>query len=280
MRRTILASIVLFVCVSGLRALTNKEIAQINNEALDLQLRGEYLKAASMLHRALDATGPESSQRINILHNLGAVYHDLRQYAKSRAYFEESLSLNDRLKVFEDTAQTFAYLASLARLEGDIAESLRYINLALDLRKRLYGEAHWLYATTLCDAGQLDRFLGHFDQAEKKLEQAMEIFGATIGRGHPYADGALFHLAETYRQHGRYEDALSMYQEAIRSITKNLGPDHPRLSLVYLGASKASAKLKRKADAKSYERLARSTVPKSPETHGHTVDVNSLLPRK
>src|SRR5262249_1653585 len=146
-----------------------------------------FEKAARILQKAIKEAPPDSLAKLNTLHNLGAVYHDLAQYGKAQELLEQAIQMNDRLHLADDSASTLAYLSHIAFIRHDQAAMDRYLNQALDARRRIYGERHWMYAITLSDVGEMQRKAKRFEQAEATLQRAIKIFEATLGRDHIYA---------------------------------------------------------------------------------------------
>lgn len=69
--------------------------------------------------------------------------------------------------------------------EGEFADATRAASQVVALRKRLFGENHPRYATSLNNLGQLLRLQAQYREAETAFEKAAEILKATSGEAHP-----------------------------------------------------------------------------------------------
>jgi tetratricopeptide (TPR) repeat protein len=252
----------------------------LNNLALLHQAQGEYPKTIGLLQRALERSSVVSATRAGTLHNLAAAYLDLGQTKKAGELFEASLRMNSQVGAVRETPPTLAFLALLAARAKDTDRAFILLDRALRLRREIYGPTHPLVALSLNDIAELYTETKRYDDAAAVFEESLAIFKASVGVDHAYAAPVLFHYGESRRRQGRNEEALELFQRAIRIMETTFGPGHLRLGLVYRSAALAAEKLRLKEDAKNYtaraDVLQKGQIPYA----RHTIDVSSFTTRK
>lgn len=102
-------------------------------------------------------------------------------------------------------------------------------------RKISLVEANYLFHRL----GRYQELLGNFNLAETFFSSASDISAEVFGKEHPDYAIDLTNLAGSYRDQGRFDEAIEKYQEALRIGEKTIGKDHPdsatRLSNLALG---------------------------------------------
>ena len=87
---------------------------------------------------------------------------------------------------------------------------------ALEIRKRVLGEDHPDYASSLNNLALLYRDMGQYEKARPLLQQALEIRKRALGEDHPDYAISLTNLAELYEHMGQYEKAEPLYSRRWR----------------------------------------------------------------
>jgi len=89
--------------------------------------------------------------------------------------------------------------------------------------KALYGH----YATTLLNLGQLYDKMDKVPESEKAYKEALAIYEKSYGPSSPEDAKALQGLADNYRHHNKFAEAVPLYQRAlkIRDLTASTHPD-------------------------------------------------------
>jgi tetratricopeptide (TPR) repeat protein len=82
------------------------------------------------------------------------------------------------------------------------------------------------YATTLLNLGQLYDKMDRVPDSEKAYKEALAIFEKSYGLSSAEDGKTLHGLAETYRHHNKYNEAMPLFQRALK-IRNNLIPTHP-----------------------------------------------------
>jgi tetratricopeptide (TPR) repeat protein len=83
--------------------------------------------------------------------------------------------------------------------QGQTREAFPLAQKALDIRKRLLGEHHPDYATSLNNLAALYRSRGEYAEAEPLLRQARDVTKEALGEHHPDYGTTLSSLASVYR---------------------------------------------------------------------------------
>jgi CHAT domain-containing protein len=110
---------------------------------------------------------------------------------------------------------------------GEYGKALPLCEQARDLTKRLRGEAHPAYATSLNNLALLYRNLGEYGKALPLYQQARDLRRRLLGEAHPHYAQSLNNLAGLYQEMGEYGKALPLCEQA-RDLTKRLrGEAHP-----------------------------------------------------
>lgn len=251
----------------------------LNNLALTYHIEIELSKAVALLRRALTISVKDGIPRAGTLHNLGAVYFDMRQWRKAEDLFEQALAMSRNAGGSHFAPTTLTYLARLAASRGDSTRADSLMQQALEIRRRASPDDISL-AVTLGDIGQWEKDRDHFEQAAQHFQEALALLDARYGTDHVFSAPILFQFGQMYSRQGLHEEALRRFQRSITILTKAYGPNHPRLGALYQNAALSSAKLKRKDEAKSYARRADAIQAATVDFGKHSVDARSFLPGK
>jgi len=68
--------------------------------------------------------------------------------------------------------------------------------------------------------------------------RSLMIYEKALGRDHPSVASSVNHLAELYRETGRYGDAEPLNKCALAILEKALGPDHPDVATSLINLAK------------------------------------------
>ena len=173
-------------------------------------------------------------------------------YNKSNRYG----SLNNRelsLREAESSIQVLTYLNfpdypfciwPLERLGflysdiGDYKKAEPYYLQALAIQKKVLGEEHPDYASSINDLGTLYINMGDYKKAEPYYLQALAIQKKVLGEEHPDYASSLNNLGILYSDIGDYKKAETYYLQSLAIRKKVLGEEHPgyAMSLNNLGA--------------------------------------------
>jgi tetratricopeptide (TPR) repeat protein len=103
---------------------------------------------------------------------------------------------------------------------------------ALELRKRLLGDAPSSVATNLNNLAALYSSQGRYAEAEPLLQQALKLSKRLLGKDHPSVATSLNSLADLYIYQARYTEAEALLQQALELRKRLLGEEHPSVASV------------------------------------------------
>jgi predicted ATPase/DNA-binding XRE family transcriptional regulator len=182
-------------------------------------VRGHWTEGLQWLEQALSrAAGAAQAHRWLALHGAGNLALDLGQYARAKAYYEESLVVTQHLKARQGIANSLLNLSLVSFFQGDLrhAIALQEESLAIHLESgNKIGIALALHnlATMLEQQGDYDRAAA---LAEESLARYKDLRDS---RGMAWA---LHDLARLAHRHRAYERARIMLEEC-RTIYDKLG---------------------------------------------------------
>ena len=97
----------------------------------------------------------------------------------------------------------------------------------MEIRKRVLGESHPTYATSLSNLAQYYSHLGDYSRAVELGTQAIEIRKRVLGESHPDYAASLSNLADYYSLLGDYTKAVELGTQALEIRKRVLGESHP-----------------------------------------------------
>ncbi len=95
----------------------------------------------------------------------------------------------------------------------------------------LHGEDHEHVASCLEGLARVEITLGHWEEAEERLNRSLAIREKTCGPNHPNTAETLRILASLYEMDYRYDLAETTYKRVWECIVKSMGSDHPAVAL-------------------------------------------------
>jgi tetratricopeptide (TPR) repeat protein len=98
--------------------------------------------------------------------------------------------------------------------QGKYDEALPLAEQALQIRKKLLGNEHWITSTSLIDLGWLYREKGDNARAETLYQQALTLRKRVLGEDHPWYGAALNNLGWLHTYRGEYERAEKLFRQA------------------------------------------------------------------
>ena len=195
---------------------------------------GQVARALSLLEQTVTlqkgALGINHSNTLNSMGQLGLAYTEAGQVDRALPLLEQTVELQ-KAKLGPDHPNTLlcmGYLA-LAYLKADqVARALSLLEQTVTLQKARLGPDHpqtvsnrdqlaWIYKNTRI--GRLHRDLITF-------EQTLALQRATLTLEHLDIRGSLAHLASTYRNLGRSDEAVEVHTKRISDLDQKYGPEH------------------------------------------------------
>ncbi|MGN0187294.1 MAG: tetratricopeptide repeat protein, partial [Paludibacteraceae bacterium] len=146
-----------------------------------------------------------------------------------------AISLCDSLRLY--IVGEACSLGTTSYSQGEYNNAIDYISLAADLQKKVNGEQHPAYATSLNNLGVLYDDMGDYGKAERYYLESLSIKKSVYGEQHPAYTTSLNNLCSLYDKMGDYVKAEPYYLEALeiqKSVLGELHPDYAE-SLMNLG---------------------------------------------
>ncbi|MCE9608566.1 MAG: CHAT domain-containing protein [Planctomycetia bacterium] len=229
-------------------------VGQLFYEANQLRGAGKYAEAAVVGKRTLAAFRaaiPVTNENTLIVVVWLAEIHELaEEWPEAEDLREEILRWLKQHRGAEHWQTTDArlgleYLHKLRSLTARERQELHYAtriglqyeleNLTVtlakaeqvrEIRKRILGEKHSLYATSLNNLALLHFLLGNLPLAEPLYLEAREIYRQLVGENHPAYAQTLHNLAGLYETMGDYARAEPLYLRACEIKKRTLGENH------------------------------------------------------
>jgi len=189
-------------------------LLEVNDDSDAVRDSLSFLRRASILQESIDGDK-------TIIHRLqGQVYRET--YLSNQEKFSEARThattlLNeidvDRLENFEQQRQE---IRNLVEQIGAVTSQ--------DHSRPLFSDPDFvaLLATTIRNAADLG-----MPQLALTLTDSVTRAGDTLGPDHPSTLASRNNLAGAYRDAGRLDDAIPLYEQILEDSTRILGPDHP-----------------------------------------------------
>ena len=181
--------------------MTIERAIELQEHAWTLQEEGKLDEAFDACREALRLTeaaeGADSPDAANLLNDLTEIARDRQDFAAALAFAERARTIEDALG---------------ERFTGEAAARIR--------------------AKTSSLLGDIRRVQGDYVRAETDLDRALALVTAEFGEASEEAADARNNLAVLYKYWGRFADALSLYQEALRTLVAIHGEDSLAASVV------------------------------------------------
>jgi len=259
-----------------------------NNLAVVLRDHGDYVKAKSLLEKAIHS----SEQNLGENHlttavyysNLGIVLQAKGDYIGAKALLERAMfSTKQNLGTnHPNTASSYSNLALVLQDLGDYTEAKALLEKAVFSFKQNFGESH--PKTILCYAnlGIVFQALGDYVEAITLLKKAMYSSEKNFGVSHPTTAIRYSKLALVLKNIGDYTGAKTLFEKAMFSYKQNFGENHPTLAVCYSNLGRVLKNLGDYAEAKALLEKAMYLGEKNfgashPATAVHYTNLASVL---
>ncbi len=186
-----------------------------------LAVRGLTNEAEHNLVRALaifEKAGDSAHARtISVLNNLGNLACAKRDHKQAIRYLERALRMSE--KAFgpsdPDVAATAANLAGAFAAARKFRQAEQLYQRVLDIDSRAGAKPQHL-AADLNNLGVFYCAVNRVEEGEKSLKRALALYTESLGPDHIEVAGVLANLAEHYRRRKRPDEAVALYQKAMR----------------------------------------------------------------
>ena len=203
---------------------------------------GDFDAARGLLDESLEIRRSiypsDPSKLLGSLHLSAQLAMDSGRYEEAETLARESLEVGRRLDRGSHKGQVEALfrLARVLDLRGSRREARDYYRRAEEMAREL--DQPELLATVLDRYGLLLAGLASYDEGERILQEALQIFEEELGQNHPKVAFTLVNLARLLRDLERYPEAEALLRRAEEIQRQAFGDRHPHLAstLGILGA--------------------------------------------
>ena len=203
----------------------------------DLQrAKGDHAKAEEAIREALRVLRKLYGKKkphaeiARALETLGLNYYDRGQVDNAVASLREAAQMQKDLhggKLHPAYAQAIDNLAFVLMATGRFAEAEPMVRLALEMKRRLYGEVHPETSASLNNLAYVLESQKRFDEAETAYRDSLAINRKLLGDNHPSVAVTLLNIAFVDFARGDARGAIKTARESLEMSRKALGPDHP-----------------------------------------------------
>ncbi len=159
--------------------------------------------------------------------NLAFIMRTLGRNEDAELYYRSGLGIVQSLySEHTELAGALHGLGTLLIAEGRLSEAQPYIEEALAMRRRLFGNEHPQVAESLSNLGMLYQDQGNLPEAEASLQEALEMRRRLFSAEHRTVANSLNLLGWLYYRWKQYDRAEPLMVEAVRQYRKVAGPRH------------------------------------------------------
>jgi len=171
--------------------------------------------------------------RSDLMRVVGTVYASLGLFEPAQAQLDDAISIARRAGATDVLAEALLQRGNLDYRIGRFAPARAALTESLALTERLAGRDAERTATVLNSLALTDEALGDTTAALRAYERIVAIRRAATG-GHPDRNFAanLSNLADLVRNRGDLVRAESLYAEAHRNLTGDVGRNHPYVAFL------------------------------------------------
>ncbi|HET6341141.1 MAG TPA: tetratricopeptide repeat protein [Gemmatimonadota bacterium] len=186
----------------------------------------------------------EPEVRAQLRYVIGEAYWGLGALEPARRVLESSIADQRRsLGPDIDVGGTQAVLAMTLYDMDEFAAAESIARESVASRRRRVGDGHVELTSPLVILGDILRSVGHEQEAERYLREAVEIQRAQRPIVPARLAFAVNKLGHVHMEHGEYTKADSLYREVLELRRGALGESHPDVGLAYVNLARARHEL-------------------------------------
>ncbi|MEM9291700.1 MAG: tetratricopeptide repeat protein [Acidobacteriota bacterium] len=214
------------------------EIKLLSELAIVLQRQGQLEEAEQLGRQALSLAEGQWRRGTNSEFAVAFSRRALGEVLRNRGSFREAEEHHKaavevyRRRLGDDTSTGAALndLGIVLRARGDYPGALKAYRESSAILRTIYGEGSIHLAANEINLARGEMLWGDLPQAERHIEAALALFQQHLDLEHPTAALALKVQAELRQRQGRSTEALSIIQQARRSLESKLPAHHPYLA--------------------------------------------------
>jgi tetratricopeptide (TPR) repeat protein len=243
-----------------------KGMEQIDKEIDDCIMKGDYLKADSLLiskgyfnerikniEKLKQVTDQYVEDAVSDCRKYADINLDKVKYTNALLYLDTARVLQEKYlePLHPDLARTYNIIGIVYSEQGKNEEALKWYDKALEIREKVLDPLHPDLATSYNNKGVVYENQGKNEEALKWIDKALEIREKVLDPLHPDLATSYNNKGCVYLYPGKYKEALKWLDKALEIQEKVLDPLHPDLASsygnkgnVYLGQGKYEEALK------------------------------------
>lgn len=195
---------------------------------------GDEAKATLAFNDCLKQTSvnEESSlERSAALFDMGVMAQKLKTPSLALQRFQQSLKIRI-LKLGESPTviSTLLKIGNLHRDIGELDEAANYVNKALELTERVYGESDERVGDVLFAVADIKFNMNDNVEALAMFGECLEFRRKQHSRPHPDVASTLEGLGQVHMKNGTYDKSYQCLVEALDIRQKTMEPDHPDIA--------------------------------------------------
>ncbi len=233
-------------------AVQDKYIFCLNNIGIIFSRQGEFERARSHLHHALEiGVARLGKQRIEVanIHNTLSIVHFYKgEYEQALQFSREAVNIYVAVVGPRHARVAAAYMnAGMFYSEkSEYDQALAYYKKALDIQLATLGERSRQVTNTFHNMGIALSNKGDYEQALTCFEKSLAVKLALSLSQKPDEDVAngYHEIAMVRERKGDYEQALAFYEKALAIKLAAFGPQHPQAAITYSGLGLVSLYMK------------------------------------
>lgn len=132
---------------------------------------------------------------------------------------------------------------------GEYQKSIKWTQAALDIRKTLLGENHYMTAVSYNNLASAYQTAGAYETAMQLFQRAFEIFHEKLGPDHDATASTYSNIAGLYDSQGEYDKALEYYRQALDIRLRIYGENSNETADIYNNIAFVYNRLARYQDA-------------------------------
>ena len=188
--------------------------------------------------------GTDHPKFSRFLENMANVESELGNFILAQEYYERSLAIKEKVygETYPEGDNCYDNFGILLSALGQVERGTELIQNILRLRQKYFGDKSPLVAESYLALGVLNYFAETYNEAEKFLVLATELFKNSehYGENHYKCGDCLYYLGLVQFQRKEYKNATKTHEKASLIYGVALGERHPKVaaSLFYAGITK------------------------------------------
>ena len=225
-----------------------KGMEQIDKEIDDCIMKGDYLKADSLLiskgyfnerikniEKLKQVTEQYVEDAVSDCRKYADINLDKVKYTNALAYLDTARVLQEKYlePLHPDLARTYNDIGVVYWRQCNLEEALKWYDKALEIREKVLDPLHPDLANTYNNKGIVCWKQDNLEEALKWLDKALEIKEKVLDPLHPDLAISYNNKGSVYDSQGKNEEALKCFDKALEIFEKVLDPLSPSLASSY-----------------------------------------------